>query len=333
MRVLILGASGHIGSRLAATTPADSGIVFLSASRHPPACTAPGSTSLRLDSRDEAALAAALHDCDAVVNCVAGDSLSIAEGAKALVNAALAAGRPRIVHLSTMSVYGRQEGVVTEESPFDPELGWYAKAKVAAEMEMRRFVDHGGEAIVLRPGCVHGPGSQLWVGRIGRWLAAGRWGDIGLLGDGWSNLVHVDDVCAALTRSLLRPASPGSLATYNLAAPDSPRWNDYFIDLACALGTVPVRRIPARRLQAAAYLAGPPLKAMAVAARRLGLAGLTVADPLPPALLRFLGQQIRMATQRAENDLGIRWTSYAAGVAQSAAWFITQHPALARRSD
>lgn len=330
MRVLILGATGHIGSRLAATPSAGDGIDFRSASRHPPRHTASPNSNLRLDSRDETALAVALRDCDAVVNCVAGDPASIAEGAKALVNAALAAGCPSIVHLSTMSVYGRQEGVVTEDSPFDPGLGWYAKAKVAAETEICRFAEHGGEATILRPGCVYGPGSQLWVGRMGRWLATGRFGDLGILGDGWSNLVHVDDVCTAIIRSLQRPTSPGSLATYNLAAADSPRWNEYLIDLARALNAVPVRRLSAKRLKLDAYLAGPPLKILEIVTKRLGISGITLPDPLPPALLRFLAQQIRMDSRLAEKNLGLQWTPYAEGVAQSCSWFAEKHPKVRR---
>lgn len=332
MRVLVLGATGHIGSRLIAFSAANAGLQFLAAARRPSARPWVGAEPICIDSRDEAKLAAVLRNCDAVVNCVAGDPTSIAEGAKALVNAALAAGRPHVVHLSTMSVYGRQEGLVTEESPFDPDLGWYAKAKVAAEQEIRRYTEHGGTAVVLRPGCVHGPGSQLWVGRIGRWLASGRCGDLGIQGDGWSNLVHVDDVCTAIARSL-RPsaAAPGLLSAYNLAAPDSPRWNQYFSDLSRALGLVPVRRLSASRLKMDAYLAGPPLKVLAMTAKRLGLAGLRLPDPLPPALLRFLGQQIRMETGLAENALGIRWTPYGDSIAHSARWFVESQATVPSR--
>ncbi len=73
-----------------------------------------------------------------------------------------------------MAVYGHAQGVVREDAALDPSLGWYARAKVDAENAMTELVGQGGQAVVLRPGCVAGPASQLWVGRIGRWLQAGR---------------------------------------------------------------------------------------------------------------------------------------------------------------
>jgi nucleoside-diphosphate-sugar epimerase len=321
MKVLVLGGSGYVGSRLCAMLAASGWATPVAASSRR---TIAGVESIRLDTRDAAAMRAALGGIDAVVNCVAGDAAAIADGAGVLARAALAAGCRRIVHLSSMSVYGTIEGRVDESVGLDGSLGWYAKAKCDAERHVARFVENGGAAVVLRPGCVWGPGSELWVGRIGRLLRAGRLGDLGVAGDGWSNLVHSDDVCRAVLAAL-RSLAPGEpVRSYNLAAPDSPRWNEYFVDLALAIRATPVRRLAPLQLKADAYLAGPPLKVAEIVMRRFAAHARAVPVPLPPNLLGLWERHLQLDSTRAERELGLAWTPYASALQQSAAWFLRE---------
>jgi nucleoside-diphosphate-sugar epimerase len=319
MKTLVLGASGYIGQRLMLAMKATSWVVPVGTSRSRPALSAAEPGSIRVDTLDAKALAAALQGFDAVVNCVAGDARSISEGARVLAGAANAASCPRIIHLSSMSVYGPVEGLVTESTRLDPGLGWYGRAKCDAEAHMAEFVRRGGQAVVLRPGCVFGPGSELWVGRIGRWLRTGRIGDLGVGGDGWSNLVNVDDVCQAILAALQLPVGAGKLPSFNLAAPDSPRWNDYFVDLAIALGATPVKRIGSSRLRLDSFIAGPPLK---VAQRAMKYAGIAAAlpDPIPPGLIRLWAQHIKLDAAVASRELGVRWTPYDASMQSCVNW-------------
>jgi nucleoside-diphosphate-sugar epimerase len=328
MRVVVLGGTGFVGSRLCASLQASGWAHPVSASARR---SLPGVESLQVNTRDEAALAAALRSADSVVNCVAGDARSIAEGARALASAASRAGCPRVVHLSSMAVYGFAEGRLDESAPLDPSLGWYARAKCEAEQHVASFARQGGAAVILRPGCVWGPGSQLWVGRIGRWLRARRLGDLGAGGDGWSNGVHVDDVCQAVLAAV-RGAAPG-LQTYNLAAPDSPRWNEYFVDLALAIGATPVRRIAARRLRMDAWLAGPPLKAAQLALARIGARPQRLPDPMPPNLLGLWERQLWLDASAARHGLGLQWTPYLPTLRQSAAWFLREQGGTLPRAD
>ncbi len=159
------------------------------------------------------------------------------------------------------------------------------------------------------------------MGRIGRWLQAGRLGDLGIAGDGWANLVHVDDVCQALLLALQLPTAQGEIPVFNLAAPDSPRWNEYFVDLALAIKATPVRRLGRRRLQLDAWLFGPPLKVAELALKRLGGHGPKLPDALPPGLLGLWSQHIHLDTQAATGRLGVQWTPYADGLRDSALWF------------
>lgn len=321
MKVLVLGGSGYVGARLCALLRETAWATPVCASR---GRGLPGVESKRLDTRDPQALRQALRSVDAVVNCVAGGASAIAEGARVLAGAARESDCRDIVHLSSMSVYGAVEGRIDEDVPLDGSLGWYAQAKCEAEAHLRAFAAQGGRVTVLRPGCVAGPGSELWVGRIARLLEAKRLGDLGAAGDGWSNLVHVDDVCRAVMASLQRAGGDVGLRAYNLAAPDSPRWNDYFVDLALAIGATPVRRLAGRRVRLDAALAGPPLKVAEIVARRMvGHAGfLPVA--IPPNLPPLWERHLQLDAAKATRELGLAWTPYAPTLQQSAAWWRQQ---------
>jgi nucleoside-diphosphate-sugar epimerase len=319
LRVLFLGGSGHIGQRWMALQarqgPGPRAIEAFSASRqaHPEQ-----PRHLRLDVRDAPQLRRALQGMDAVVNGAAGSASAIAQGTAQVCEAALHL-KLRLIHLSTQSVYGPFEGRVHESMPLDDRQGWYGRAKCEAELRVRQMVRQGGQAVVLRPGCVGGAGSRLWVARLAQWLQAGRLGELGARGDGWTNLVHVDDVCQAINRALELPLRAGELPIFNLAAPDSPRWNDYFTDMAVALA-LPLQRLTARQLWLDSHLAAPPLKAAQWLGRRLGLSVSHWPEALPPGLPRLWAQQIQLDSQAASERLQLAWTPYAVGLADAVRW-------------
>ncbi len=323
MKILILGASGYIGKRLHARLQATGRAQPVWASRGRTAVV-PGAASVVIDVTNREALAQHLkigrYDC--IVNSVAGDFKSITEGASSLAHAAIEAGCERIIHLSTMSVYGRAEGHVDETTPFDPGLGWYSQAKCEAEEHLQMFAKGGGKMVVLRPGCVFGPGSELWVGRIGRWLRAGRIGDMGAAGDGWSNLVHVEDVCEAVMGAVSLPLTPGATQVFNLAGPDSPRWNQYFADLAIAIGATPVRTVSAPRLKLDLFAAGAPLKLAEKLLDRIGVPHPWLPEPISPSVVGLFASQLRLDARSASRALALHWTPYAEGLVGSSQWFL-----------
>ncbi len=324
MKILILGGSGYIGKRLADMLRATAWAVPVMGSRKPRDAATSGTSSVVVDTCNLTALTETLRGMDAVVNCVAGDEHSIAEGARVMVQAARDVHCRRIVQLSTMSVYGPREGLVREDSPLDPGLGWYGRAKCQAEHHVVGFSRQGGEAVIVRPGCVFGPGSELWVGRVGRWLQARRLGDLGIGGDGWSNLVHVDDVCRAVMASLQLPVRRNDVPVFNLAAPDSPRWNTYFVDLALSIAATPVKRISSRQIQCDTLLLSPPLKVAQRVLVKLGVGRNMLADPMPPGLARLWSQHIQLDASRASRELGITWTPYCVALENSASWFLNR---------
>ncbi|HEY9106914.1 MAG TPA: NAD(P)-dependent oxidoreductase [Roseateles sp.] len=323
MRVLVLGASGFIGGRILQQLATSGWARPVGAARKARAASG-GIEWLAVDTLDAGQLSSAVAGVDAVVNSVAGSGEVIAAGAKRLAEAASAGGGRPIVHLSSMAVYGGQEGTLTEGCPFDPELGWYAKAKCEAEQHFAEYARQGHPVVVLRPGCVHGAGSDMWVGRIGRLLRARRLGDVGAAGDGWSNLIHVDDVGAAVLAGLRHTATlagAGSPAVFNVAAPDSPRWNEYFADLAQRIGVVPVPHPSERSLKLDAKVLSPFLKIADIFARKLGRASSPLPEPLPPSLLKLWRQQIRLDVSALQDVLGVHPMPYSASLSDSADWF------------
>ena len=201
-------------------------------------------------------IATALAGVDMVVNCIAGNPRTILATTKALCDAARRNPPRRIIHLSSMTVYGGAEGLVDEETRPEPPLNTYAKARIECEALVREYVADGGDAVIVRPSCVFGPGSEPWASRIARLLSARRLGDLGSLGDGVCNLIHVDDLVALMIAML--SASDVSGETFNASA-DWPRptWNEFLIRFARAIGATPVERISARRMQVEVKLLAP----------------------------------------------------------------------------
>lgn len=310
MNVLVLGGTGFVGREIIAALRQLPGVTPIAGARR---STADHGVEYRqLDATDAQALAAAAEDVDVIVNCVTGSGASITANARAVVEAARRSARvERIIHMSSMAVYGTSEGVVTEDSPVGSGCNWYGEAKIAAEEELRRCAPGAGVAI-LRIGCVYGPGSPLWLDRLGLLLRARRLGDLGAAGDGWSNLVHVRDIGKAVGLLLGRDEMD-TVCTYNLAAPDSPRWNRYFADLARGIGCTPLPHKSRVGMLAEGYVVAPPLKVL----ERLGFSPAHAGTPIPsipPSLLGLWAQQIRIESSALERATGIEWTPYSEGL-------------------
>jgi len=323
MKVLILGATGHVGARLL-TLLKQNNYETIAASRGR-LKSSHTEGHITLDSLNLQALTQSLHQVDAVVNCVAGDKHSIGQGAQVLVEAALASNKPRIVHLSTMSVYGGNEGNITEVSSFDPSYGWYAAAKCEAELQMDKYAQAGGQVVSFRPGCVHGPGSHLWVSRPANLLKTYRLGDLGDAGDGWSNLVHVDDVVRAIQIGLEMPVNPGEHKQYNLSAPDSPRWNQYLFDLASAIRATPVKRLSRLQLKLDSKIISPSIKIGQILLRKLGQKSDWLPEPLPPSLVRLFDQHIFLNSEKFSQEHHFSYMSYKDSLHDSLDWLMKHH--------
>lgn len=310
-RVLVLGAGGFIGRRIVAALAASGWARPVAAGRHAAALPAgPGVEVRALDATDPLQLGPALEGVSAVINCVAGSPPNIVSAAREMFAAALRSGAPpRIIHLSSLAVYGSARGEVDESTPLTGAREPYGAAKLVAEQLALAYP----RAVILRPGIVYGPASPWWSDRIARLLVARRLGDLGAAAQGVCNLVHVDDVAEAVVRAVRAAGVEGQI--YNLSLPQPPTWNEYFRRYAEALGATPVRRISGTQLTLELALRGPLLKVTEL----LGRSGGT--PPIRPWLLRLCRHDITMRATRIVEAFGLTWTPLERGLAGTAAWF------------
>jgi nucleoside-diphosphate-sugar epimerase len=295
--VLVTGAGGFIGGAVARTMAAHPDLVVRGATRDGRAI-GDGITACRLDIRDEAGLTATLKGVDAVVHCAVGDHETTVDGTRLLLRAALAAGVRRIVHFSSIAVYGTQGGAVGETAALVSPVGrGYAHWKAAAEASCREAAVGGADVIILRPAIVYGPGSVSW-------LLGGSWGALGEVGRGTCNAVHVDDVASACVAAIRAPANAGGAEAFNISGHETISWSGWYARLAEALGCADLPEISPsmwRRRMVSAL----PLKAAARVlpfARRMAERRL-LSTPSRSELALF-GLVATYPTQKAASGLG-----------------------------
>jgi nucleoside-diphosphate-sugar epimerase len=220
-RVVIIGATGHVGTYLVPRlVRAGHEVMALSRGERGPYGPAPEWGAVRrlvVDrDADEAAGAfgeriAALEP-DVVIDMICFTAAS----ARQLVEA-LRASRPLLVHCGTIWVHGAAARVpVTEDEPRTA-YGEYGTGKAAIEALLRRETLGGGvPCVILHPGHICGPGWPVITPagnldpEVWRRLAAGERVALPDLGLGVLHHVHADDVAQAFQRALTRPAAIGS---------------------------------------------------------------------------------------------------------------------------
>ncbi|RZU52798.1 dTDP-4-dehydrorhamnose reductase [Krasilnikovia cinnamomea] len=208
-RILITGATGHLGRRTAARA-ADAGWTVVGTY-----LTAPGvGAAERLDVRDPVAVRELMRRVrpDVVVHAAAGrdDWRVIADGAAHVALAAVAV-RARLVHLSSDALFSGREVHYDESAQPDP-VYRYGAAKAAAETAVRA-IDPG--AAVVRTSLILGDGTGVHE-VLTHDLIAGR-ADGTLFTDQIRKPVHVDDLADAL----LELATNGHAGILNVAGADA----------------------------------------------------------------------------------------------------------------
>lgn len=250
MRILVTGASGFIGRALCRDLLVRGehvAALVRRAGSHPPG-TRPLIGDLADGERLREQLAAERPDC--VVHLAAEIASQRSErklrevnveGTARLVAACAAlAGEgsgPRLVFASTVVTGDARGELLTEEQPL-PVQTPYGRSKQAGE---RLVIESGLPAVVVRPSHVYGPGGWYEDELIAQLRRPGRFAVIGGGRNLW-DVVHVDDVVAALVLALER-AAPGS--TYHVVDDEPITFYDFMALTAAELGLGPPRRVPA----------------------------------------------------------------------------------------
>jgi nucleoside-diphosphate-sugar epimerase len=192
------------------------------------------------DIRNPEQVKQALRGVTHLVHCaVTGDDpATIVDGTRALMQGALHAGVKKVVHLSTVDVYGRPQGEVAEDRQFATTGRIYGDSKIEAEQAVRELAAHGLPVTILRPTLVHGPFGATFTVAYAQRLQVSPWLVPEAAALGTCNLVYVDDLVGAIIAALETKVAPGE--AFNINGAERPTWNEYFQQLNRALGMPPL---------------------------------------------------------------------------------------------
>lgn len=131
------------------------------------------------------------------------------QGSLRLARAAREAGIRRFVYASSCSVYGAGTGDFVDESTPPNPLTAYAECKVLVERDLGAMAGPDFCPVFLRNATAYGPSPRMRFDIVINDLAALAWTTrrIEMTSDGspWRPVVHVEDMCEAMYRSLLAP--------------------------------------------------------------------------------------------------------------------------------
>ncbi len=176
MRVLVTGATGFIGSHVAAALVRRGDQVRVLRRKDSRTVALDGLDVEHIygDVLEREAVAAAVHGCDLVFHVAAVSSYWRArreevyrvnvQGTRIVLDACLAAGVHRIVHTSSVAALGSpRDGKPADETQMldrNAERWAYAHSKHLAEQEVRAAVAQGLSAVIVNPAIVIGPGDH-----------------------------------------------------------------------------------------------------------------------------------------------------------------------------
>ena len=167
-------------------------------------------------------------------------------GLKILVEAAMAVGVRRIVHVSSITVHGVDiHGTADESAPLCGGSDPYSRSKVAGEQLLQQLIrDKGAPVSIVRPGLIYGPRDTNSFGRFARLVEQGKMVVIGS-GNNHLPLIYVRDVAQGIW--LASEVDQAIGRAYLLVNDESVTQRNYFNALASELEVSPPgRHIPYR---------------------------------------------------------------------------------------
>jgi nucleoside-diphosphate-sugar epimerase len=230
-RALVTGGTGLVGSHVIERLVRDGWSVRALVRSHSRLVETLGGECVTGDVLDADAFARAAAGCDAIFHNAAAVTPSggweafrrtNVDGTINAIAAARASGA-RLVHLSSVAVYGpaaryRDDGLKTDEAtPLAPlpERAYYARSKRdSEELVMRAYAAGDIWATALRPTVIYGDRDRQFVPRVARLLSRGI---VPLVGGGVTkfSIVHAANVADGVVRAATRDAAAGR--AYNLA--------------------------------------------------------------------------------------------------------------------
>lgn len=238
------------------------------------------------------------------------------DGSRNLFDAIEQAKVPRLIHISSISVYGHVngEGLVFDESaPLGQNLykwSYYTRAKV--DVERILWERRGRIAFtVIRPSWLYGPRDRATIARMVRMVSTGK---SKLLGDGENrlNMVYAGNVAEACILAADNPAAVNEAFNVSNDGPLTQR--QYYDLMARAIGCKPVTRsVP----YAVAYRVAFAMECF----------GHLFRTRKPPMITRYgvwlMGRRAFFAADKARQKLGWKSSvSYEEGIPRTVQWYL-----------
>jgi nucleoside-diphosphate-sugar epimerase len=239
------------------------------------------------------------------------------DGTRNMLEAAIAAGVQRFIHISSISAYGYYtDPVVVDESwPTGYRLyrwAYYSRSKHAAEQLALQAARSGRiEVTVIRPAWIYGPRDRATIARMVAMIRAGRARILGR-GDNRLNMVYVGNVAEAAIRAASLPEAAGQV--FNCSNDGEITQQQFFDLMAQAIGAPSVRRhVPYR----VAYFAGFVLECL----------GHLLGWRRPPFVTRYavwlMGRRSYFSAEKARRVLGWQPTvTYDLGIVNTVRWYL-----------
>jgi 2-alkyl-3-oxoalkanoate reductase len=308
--VLITGATGFLGSRLAAALAARGARVR--------ALVRPSSDLSRLFGLRLEIVRGDIERAPSLIEATAGQRLVFhaaarvsdwgpralfvranVEGTRNVVEACLAAGVERLVHVSSLTVLGlpRDGRTIDESAPYAcPPWDIYTATKIEAERVVLGGDRLGLSATIVRPGAIWGVGDPTLLPRLVRLLRDRLLVYI----DGGDNRIGLSHVSNVVNGALLAATTRGAGGEiYHLTDGEDITAREAITRLAAALGLTPP------------WASVPYLPLFALATLLEGAAG-AIGRREPPPLTRFgvrvLASDCHYDIAKARRDLGYRPT-------------------------
>jgi nucleoside-diphosphate-sugar epimerase len=233
VKVFVTGGTGFIGGEVARQLRArgDAVVCLVRSPDKAGKLTGLGCEVVAGDLGDAEAIRAGMEGCDAVVHAAAMYEVGIpakqrpamyeanVKGTETVLRAALEAKVPKVVHVSTVGVFGNTHREVVDEAyehPGKEFTSYYEETKLESHRIAKRMIaEEGLPCVIVQPGGVYGPGDTSQVADLLEEFFAGKlplipFPELGIC------LTHVEDIAGGILLALDR-AKPGE--TYVLSGP------------------------------------------------------------------------------------------------------------------
>jgi nucleoside-diphosphate-sugar epimerase len=325
MKVLITGAGGFIGPHLVADQlrrGRDVTAMYVRVDRLAPLAARPRLRIVQGDFTQAATIeplladqAICFHLASAHLETAADEAYFVrinVDGARGLAERAHRAGVGRLVHCSSVGVYGDLKQVPADETTVcQPDIA-YERSKLAGEQAVQAFAQSSGlPVVVIRPAWVYGPGCPRTL-KLFRAINRGRFFHVGGSRQIVRHPIYIDDMVDGFEAAALHPAAPGQV--FIMAGPRPIKLAELVQEVAMCLV------VPAPRL----WLPFPLVWAACVALELgFGLAGR--AAPFSRRSLKFYTGNTAFQTRKTREVLGFNATiDWPEGVRRTSGALISQ---------